>query len=74
MSTAGPQGIDQIRRVVAPAACANAAVDAGIQAFANGLDGVVTLLAPAIQPVDRTIHQTAGLVRGFQEPVTTCAP
>jgi hypothetical protein len=72
ISTAGPQGIDQMRAVVAPAACANALLNAGLQGFANATDEAAAQLGATIQPADRSLHQIAGLARSFQEPVSPC--
>ena len=72
LSVAGPEGIDQLREVIAPLACANPGINAGIEAFSGGLDGLVAALGSAIQPLDRTISQLSALVLASQE--TGAAP
>ena len=71
ISTQGPTGINRLRAVLAPLACANPVIDAAINAVADGLDAGATQLRTVIQPVDLTAHQTATLLRGFTAPKPT---
>jgi hypothetical protein len=73
-SVSGPAAIEQLRAALAPLACANPQINAGVAGFADGLDGLVTAIGPAIEPLDRTISQLSALIRASQEtgPAPTC--
>lgn len=73
MSTQGPPAIDQMKVALAPLACANPAINAAVNAVADGLDNGSTTLGAAIAPFDLTAHQTATLLRGFTAaPPASC--
>jgi hypothetical protein len=67
----GPAAIDAFRQAIAPMACANPAINAGIEAFAGGLDAVSGLGA-TIAPLDLTATEMATLLRGFEASPETC--
>jgi hypothetical protein len=72
ISTNGPAGIAQLQAALAPLACANPAVDAGLAAFADALDAGAIKFGSLIQPFDLSAHQTATLVRSFEAPAVKC--
>jgi hypothetical protein len=71
ITTQGPAAIDAFRQAIAPMACANPAINAGIEAFAGGLDAVSGLGA-TIAPVDVTTAEIATLLRGFEASPEAC--
>ena len=68
----GPVAIDAFRRAIAPMACANPAINAGIEAMASGLDAASVGLGATIAPLDVTAKEVATLLRGFEAPPTGC--
>jgi hypothetical protein len=71
MTTQGKAGIAQMRDAIAPLACANPAINAGIDVLAGGLDQVADTGAP-IAPFDLTAAEMATLFRSFKAPATAC--
>ena len=71
MKSNGQAGVEQMRDAIAPLACANPAVNAGIEALAQGFDAFAALGAP-VAPFDLTAAETATLLRSLQAPETAC--
>jgi len=67
-SVQGPAAIDQFASSMGALSCLNPAVTPGIEAAAATLDSIATEFGSLIQPADRTLSQTATLLRQFEEP------
>lgn len=71
IKTQGQAGVEAMREGLAPLACANPAVNQGIEAFAGGLDSIAATGA-VIAPLDLTAAELATLFRSFKAPETSC--
>lgn len=68
ISTLSPDALDQLRDLIAPLACANSSMNAGINALAEALDQGSEAFGDALQPFDLTAQQMATFLRGLQSP------
>ncbi|MDQ3293542.1 MAG: hypothetical protein M3527_03710, partial [Actinomycetota bacterium] len=72
ISEQGPPSIDAFRAAVAPLACANPAINAGLEALADGFDQSAADFGPTIAPFDLTAVETASFLRGLEAPEVPC--
>lgn len=72
ISEQGPPSIDAFREAVAPLACANPVINAGIEALADGFEAAADDFGAAIAPFDLTAVETATFLRGLTAPETAC--
>ena len=68
LTQAGDSGITQLQDAVQPLAALNAPANQGIDGVAGALDTAATTFGPQIQPLDKTVKQTADLLRGVEAP------
>lgn len=67
----GQAGVEAMRQGLAPIACANPAINAGIEGLASAFDSFAALGAP-VAPFDLTAAETAVLLRTLQAPEAAC--
>jgi hypothetical protein len=72
MAQYGPPALQQVQQAIAPLACLNPALNAGITQFVNTTDSVTNALAGVIDPLNVTLQQVATLAQSFEEPATAC--
>jgi hypothetical protein len=68
----GPPALQQVQAAIAPLACLNSALNAGITDFADATDSVTNALATVIDPLNVTLQQVATLAQSFEEPAPSC--
>jgi hypothetical protein len=71
IKTNGQAGVAAMRDALAPLACANPAINAGLEAFAEAFDGFAAMGAP-VAPFDLTAAEAAVLIRSLQAPEIAC--
>lgn len=67
-----PGYVEQLRAGIAPFAAGNDVANQGVSAVADTLDTVADTAGPAIAPADRTLHETATIVRSNAEVSASC--
>jgi hypothetical protein len=72
MAQYGPPALQQVQQEIAPLACLNQPINAGVTAFANATDTITNELATAIDPLNVTLQQVATLGQSFEEPAVSC--
>jgi hypothetical protein len=72
MAQDGPPALQQVQQAIAPLACLNSALNAGITEFVNTTDSVTNTLAAVIDPLNVTLQQIATLAQSFEEPDAAC--
>lgn len=63
VSEGGVDFAEQMRAVIAPLSAGSEQGDASVHQIAELLDALADTLGPAVQPADRTMHQTAAMLR-----------
>jgi len=68
MAKYGPPALQQVQQNIAPLACLNSALNAGIGEFGNTTDTLANATAAVIDPLNVTLQQIATLAQSFEEP------
>jgi len=68
MAQYGPPALQQVQQDIAPLACLNSALNAGITEFVNATDSLTNATAAVIDPLNVTLQQIATLAQSFEEP------
>jgi hypothetical protein len=68
LTAANDSGLAQAQNAVQPLAALNAPANQAIDAAANAMNQAADALGPQIQPADKTVKETAKLVREVEAP------